>query len=685
MPSTGEIPISQILAVLWQRRVAVLSILCLGLGLGLGALAIIPPRYETQALLLIEPSTLRPGDELLQDGQDLADSAAIDSEVRILRSSLLAQDIAGALDLDDDARFLKATGGGESDLAGAVRRLMVGLDIERDGNTRVIAVRFKSHDPYVSARIANAVAERYIVGQLARKYESTRYAADFLGKQTAKSEADLAAAKAAQDAFRAKAGPLLAGDGGVQGIEISRLKGEAVAAAAEYAARRAKLSRLQTLVGRVAGAEAFEAMGGSGVLESLFRQKNEALRRESELLAQYGERHPRILDIRAEIKEIDPRIAQEQRALLGRLEAGVAEARARQATIEDELARLKTQTSAATDARGEGERLAREVAAKRDLHEALIRRVEALTRIDQVQRPDARVISEATVPPRPSFPNPIVFLGLAFTSSLTSGVLFAFLLEGRERGFRRPDELEAELERPCLGSLPLLPNRRGTLSPWRQVTEAPDDLFAETLRGVVAELRLERRDAGKVLMLASATKGEGAAAIALSLARAASLSGARVLLIESRLREPCLAEQLELEPGYGLTEVLVEGQSLSEAIVHDHAVVPPLALLPAGQLGDIWPTRLFGPDGMPVLLEGERRRHDLILISAPPVLEQAEARALAHLVDGVVLAVAFRRTSRDKVRLAVDLLARAGGRLEGSLLNFVDPNATSGYRNPGRA
>ena len=675
---SGEIPISRLVAILWARRVVVLAVLSLGLGLGLGALAMIPPRYETSAYLLVEPSRLSPTDELLQADRAAADGIAIDSQVRVLSSRGLVEDVVEALDLAEDSAFLAATGGAPTTQGTAVDRLTGGLDVARDGKTRVIRVGFQSHDPKVSALIANAVAERYIVGQLSQKYATARGAIDYLEPQLSRAETDYAAARADLAAFRASdAGRQALGDG-VGALELARLTGDTVAAAAESSARRAELVRLRRLVDENAGPAAYETLGGSAVLQNLFALKNQALKREAELRARYGERHPLIVDVRFELAEIETRIRQEQAALLGRHEAEAAEAAARAGTLERELARLKTESSAGAEARLTAERLVAEAGAKRDLVEGLRLRLEGLSRADAVERPDARVISPAIAPKRPTFPNPFVFLGLAFTASLTSGVLLAFALEGRERGFRDPKEIEADLGRPCLGSLGHL-GRRGSPPPWRQVTEAPDGDFAETMRGIVAELGVERRETGaKILLLTSSVGGEGGAALALALARATALSGARVLLIEARLRDPRLARQMNLPDGPGLAEVLVEGRPLDEAISHDREVVPALALLPAGRLGDVWPTRLFGPDGMPVLLQSVRKRFDLVLISAAPVLEQAEARALARLCDGTVLAVAFRTTPREQITSAVDLLHRAGGKLEGTILNLVDRKVLGG-------
>ena len=69
-------------------------------------------------------------------------------------------------------------------------------------------------------------------------------------------------------------------------------------------------------------------LGGSPMLDNLLALKAELLRREAELAGQYGERHPKIQDIRAEKGKLDRRIREERKGVLRQFEGEVARARA---------------------------------------------------------------------------------------------------------------------------------------------------------------------------------------------------------------------------------------------------------------------------------------------------------------------------------------------------------------------
>ena len=111
-------------------------------------------------------------------------------------------------------------------------------------------------------------------------------------------------------------------------------------------------------------------LGSSALLDNLMALKAELLRREAELTGQYGERHPKIQDIRAEQDKLDGRIRQERKALLRQFEGEVARARAGERALAEQLAEQKGK---ALQREADAQRthdLEREVDLKRRLYES---------------------------------------------------------------------------------------------------------------------------------------------------------------------------------------------------------------------------------------------------------------------------------------------------------------------------
>jgi Mrp family chromosome partitioning ATPase len=67
-----------------------------------------------------------------------------------------------------------------------------------------------------------------------------------------------------------------------------------------------------------------------------------------------------------------------------------------------------------------------------------------------------------------------------------------------------------------------------------------------------------------------------------------------------------------------------------------------------------------------------------VIIDSPPILPVADARVIAHRVDGVVLVAAANSTRRSQIREAQKLLESSGANVLGVVLNKADQNSSYG-------
>ncbi|MEM7671061.1 MAG: Wzz/FepE/Etk N-terminal domain-containing protein, partial [Pseudomonadota bacterium] len=72
-------------------------------------------------------------------------------------------------------------------IVSAIRELQAGLSVG-SVSARVLAIQYVSADPDLSAEVANAVAERFLLEQLSTKVEATRNATEWLTERTAELE-----------------------------------------------------------------------------------------------------------------------------------------------------------------------------------------------------------------------------------------------------------------------------------------------------------------------------------------------------------------------------------------------------------------------------------------------------------------------------------------------------------------
>jgi polysaccharide biosynthesis transport protein len=291
---------------------------------------------------------------------------------------------------------------------------------------------------------------------------------------------------------------------------------------------------------------------------------------------------------------------------------------------------------------------------------------------------NAKVAGEALAPSSPSSPrtkrNAIVGALLGLLLSLGA----VFLLERHDRRIRGLEELEAIYRLPLLGTVPKSSVRAGSpLSP----TEA------EAFSLIRAHLRFFNVDREvRTVVIASPAPGDGKTTIALHLAEAGARSGSRVLLLEVDLRQPTLAQQLDIQSGPGLADVLVGSvpmhqatqsvalQTLSNELGNAHT----LDVLAAGAVLPPNPGELLESRAMGTVLEHAKSSYDLVVIDTPPLTAVSDAFPLLTMVDGVVIIGRIGYTRRDAAQELRQVLASSGA----SLLGVIANESKSGSRAP---
>ncbi len=164
-----------------------------------------------------------------------------------------------------------------------------------------------------------------------------------------------------------------------------------------------------------------------------------------------------------------------------------------------------------------------------------------------------------------------------------------------------------------------------------------------TLR-LALQLRSERRE-GNAILVTSPLPSEGKTTVAANYALISALADERVLLIDCDLRKPSLHEVFGVARSPGLVELLAQESPLAE-LVHRIPGTGNLHLLPAGRaverVGDIASSKRMAD-----LIEQAKEAYGLVVIDAPPVLNAADAEALASH-GGVSVLVVARRSGRRR-------------------------------------
>lgn len=164
----------------------------------------------------------------------------------------------------------------------------------------------------------------------------------------------------------------------------------------------------------------------------------------------------------------------------------------------------------------------------------------------------------------------------------------------------------------------------------------------------------------QVVVVSSPQPGDGKTTVALNLALALAECGrAKVLLVETHLRHPQLANVFRFVPPWCFAEQLA---------AHRHQPMMPWSMIEIPQLwlhvGAVNPriekTQLL--DGPAFAIAMERLRlggYDHIVVDAPAVLGSADVNLMADAADAVVLALRARRSTTRDLRRAIEQIGAA--------------------------
>jgi capsular exopolysaccharide synthesis family protein len=192
----------------------------------------------------------------------------------------------------------------------------------------------------------------------------------------------------------------------------------------------------------------------------------------------------------------------------------------------------------------------------------------------------------------------------------------------------------------------------GTLDPRLVSAFAPQSLAAEQYRSL--RTRIKASENGRVFrsfVITSPNKGDGKSLTAanLSLAMAQEFHQ-RVLLVDADLRRPSIHHLFGINETPGLTDVLMGGAAVEEALVEipEHR----LTVLPSG-LVPVHPAELLGSSGMRRVLDTLRTRYDRVILDMPPVAPLADVSIVAGMVDGILMIVRAGITPKPAIERAL--------------------------------
>ncbi len=662
VPPSGarRFQLPDLLHVVRARRRLILGVAAVCVALTAIVLMLLPTLYSASAVVMLEQRKNNVADVSSVLTSLPTDPASVQNQIQILTSRDLASRVIDKLGLENDPEFNTDAGAGElpgdSAAMAAHERVVTAflnrLKVENEGLSTAISIGFSARTPEKAAQIANTIAETYVQLQLDTKFAATREATDWLEGRVRDLSRQVQAADGAVERYKAEHNL----NEGAQGVplidqEISAVSGQLVQARADLAQKQSTLAHVDTLMKSGHGADVSQAVASPLIIQ-LRSQEAELIRNEADLATRYGPKHPKLIAAQSQKHDLEQKISEEVERVAGSLANDVSVARSQVASLNASLAQAEQQAQAQNFTRVKLKSLEVNATSTHSIYEAFVARLRAIQDQDAIQASDARVISHAAAPNAPSSPHRALIFAASIPAGLMLGLLAALMAE---RFAPAVHTLMRDSMRgvPVLAEIPGVSHARAV----DLVLDWPASPFAQAVTALAYKVAYGAvRGGPRAILIASPQSGEGAATIAVSLARAAAQMGRRVIVLDGNLAAPSVAPIAGFHAvRNGLTEVLSGRAPLSQSLVKDPRSNA-LLLSVAQPRHDAYP--VLASVQLARLVDHLRRACDLLLIVAPPVLAQGGTQLLAGYADAVMLVARTDVAPRPAIAAAVDALAR---------------------------
>lgn len=704
-----------------------------GIALGVAYVLTSQPLYTASSQILIDDRSARAFEDATAPATGVYDSVKLDSQVELLKSEKIGLAVVESLDLVNDRAFMQSGSSTikrvmndirsfldvtkwfsqtvpvsvdpsvqETEIARKKRSanglLLHNLTASRVGRTYVLNISYTSANPNQAAKIANAVAEAYLVDQLDAKYDATRRASEWMqtriqelrGKSL---ETDLAVQK-----FRSENNLIATGGELIGEQQLGEVSSQLIVARAATAEAEARYRRISDIIdsGQV-DAAVTEALSNPviGQLRSKFL---EASKRHAEISRKLGEDHIQAIKFKNEMGEFQRVIFDELGRIAQSYRSDFEIQKSRERSLTTGLAALVGETANTNEVLVNLRELERESETYKNLYQSFLQRFQETVQKQSFPITEARIITQARQPGAPSHPRKSLVLAMALVLGGMGGLGFGVLREFRDRGLRTGDQVRERLGLEFLGLLPDVDHKmirvadpandvdaepgaatgQGTRavlpidSIMRQVLDNPASGFSEALRSakIAADLMLADRTS-KIIGTVSAFPREGKSTVSKNFASLLANLGARTLLIDCDLRNPGLTRAVAPHAETGLLEALLEDKPFQSLLFMEPEsklfILPAVISKGVTHTGD-----LLASPSMTRLLQSASEAFDYIIVDLPPLAPVVDVRGFANQFDAFLLVVEWGKTPRQAIRTVLENDSRIREKCLGVVLNKVD-------------
>jgi uncharacterized protein involved in exopolysaccharide biosynthesis/Mrp family chromosome partitioning ATPase len=727
----------ELTGLLWRRKVAIAStaLICACAAVMIGKS--VAPKYTATAQLYVDPRELQLVErELTPRAQDISGLAmVVESQARLITSNNVLLQVIEDTKLGKDPEF-----GGESSSKGVLASLLglFGLELRSAGEVKlaqtaalealnrhinvkktdrsfIVDIEVWSYDPAKAAMLANAISNAYMAESKKSQASAARRATSDLSGRLKELQERLRNAENTLATYKAQNNFVGSQDTAISDQQLSASNQRLAAARALTLDAQAKYDQIEASRRASSDAGAIPEALQSPTIANLRAQYAEVRKRYAELTSELGPLHPSLRQMEKQVEDLRRTVNEEVERFAQSAKNDLTRARDYEASLNKALETQKRQSVQLSQASVRLRELERDVEASRDVYQSFLKRSRETEEQESLNTSSARIIGEAAVPQRRTFPpamSLLAMIGLMFGGLAASA--WSIAVDRLTSGAAEPQPTPRTKAPPAppLKPLPVVqPRQQAPVAPIERplIARLQESDVIRTLSGILAiggipdvtrlgwptlragvplatflgamrEMRgtMARRSAANtmpVMAVIGAGAGEDRCIATLNIALAAARDGAKVLVIDADHAAHALSNGVD---GLGKREAsrlgwLSIGTKASRAIKTANGI----SILPAVGESDAKASDTIRKAIAQARAAGG---YDLVILDGPAMPCSAAGRKLLDEVSGLVAVLPASLDINDCLEDVIAALGDAERKLIGVVVNELNPAAVSRQR-----
>ena len=497
-----ELTVEDYLAILRRRIWLIVSCAIVLLVVALVVCSIIPPKFESQTLILIEQPKVPEDYVKPVVTQDLGQRLASMREQ--IRSRSRLEPIINRFNLHP-----------EKDLTMDDRVALTQKDIDikaipsgQSSSMPGFFITFKAKDAHLAQQVCSEISSQFVTGTQNAREETAKGTTDFLKQQLSDSKKSLDAQDARLASFQQKYFGRLPDQEQSNSNTLQALTTQLDAVNQSLSRQQQNITFLQAMISQQShDLQNAEPAAAAAVVDERRTQLRNLILQRQALTAQYTSDYPDVVDINRKISDLQAQIAasapesatasapvarpdtpqlQQLKAQYRAAQQAMDDSRKEQQRITQQVRNYEARIESSPQVEAEYKQITRDHETALEFYNSLLKKLNdssMATALEQRQQGEQfRVMDAPNLPDSPVFPNRLVFAAGGFIGGIMIGLLLTVLFEYRDTTLRTEQDIWAFTKLSTLAVISHidgLPQDEPTASRWnlfaklRKPTESP--------------------------------------------------------------------------------------------------------------------------------------------------------------------------------------------------------------------